>query len=423
MARREPTRSIRLKDEIAAGPPPGGPDSGLNRAMADLSASAEIRDRNQLPSRVKVITPQVILNIVQGVTDRMGMEVDRDEFNNLVMQQTQMEMRMQQTQDKLEQYKAEYKKVYDAWQQTRELLQQAQSGEAGAQDFAQDYEAQIAELQQRNANAVDTYMDLQQQLDQTTEQYGILEEQLQQLENALLQRDAEIARVQEQAAGADNSAALEQANERINALESELEQARSEAQQASAADTEALETELADLRRKLKDAERGHAKFENLEVELEQLRNAEGAWLEEKRRLANQLSNETNNRRSVEEKLEAIQQGKELPAAAKAIEERATKAESELEQVRAELKKLNDDLAKSGNAAKELGMLKRKFEGVEAELESLRGAEGKWLEDKRRLASQLVNETNLRQELEKKLTGELQEAQAANEAGKKNSRQ
>lgn len=419
MARRDPTRSIRLKDEMAAGPPPGGPDSGLNRAMADLSASAEIRDRNQLPSKVKVITPQVILNIVQGVTDRMGIEVDRDEFNQLVMQQTQSEMRLQQTQEKLEHYKEEYKKVYEAWQQTRELLQQAQVGEAGGGDIAQEYEAQIAELQQRNANAVDTYMDLQQQLDQTTEQYGVLEEQLQQLENALLQRDAEIERVQHESAGPDVSAELEQANERINALQAELEQAQAAAQQASSTGAEALETELADLRRKLKDAERKGAKFENLETELEQLRNAEGAWLEDKRRLASQLSNETNNRRSVEEKLEAIQAGKELPAAAKAVEERAKKSESELEQVRAELAKLKEDLAKSGNAAKELGMLKRKFEGVEAELESLRGAEGKWLEDKRRLAAQLVNETNLRQELEKKLTGELAEAKAATEAGKK----
>src|SRR5690606_38141260 len=99
---------------------------------------------------------------------------------------------------------------------------------------------------------------------------------------------------------------------------------------------------------------------------------AEGAWIEEKRRMASQLSNETNNRRAVEEKLEAIKSGAELPPAAKVAQAKAQEAEAEVAKLRAELARLEQDLAKSGNAAKELGVFKRKFEGVESELESLR---------------------------------------------------
>jgi hypothetical protein len=67
-------------------------------------------------------------------------------------------------------------------------------------------------------------------------------------------------------------------------------------------------------------------------------------------------------------------------------------------------------------------MLKRKFENVETELEGLRSAEGKWLEEKRRMAEQLSNETNLRRELETKMKGELSDALAENESVKKKSR-
>src|SRR5690606_13109973 len=103
MPRKEPTRSIRLN----AGPKPparqAAPGDELGRAMADISASAEISNRDQLPSKVKVITPQVIMNRVTGITDKLGMEVDREEFNELVMQQTQMEMQLRQAQEKVEQ--------------------------------------------------------------------------------------------------------------------------------------------------------------------------------------------------------------------------------------------------------------------------------------------------------------------------------
>jgi chromosome segregation ATPase len=176
------------------------------------------------------------------------------------------------------------------------------------------------------------------------------------------------------------------------------------------------------VKRQLKEAQASRSKLENVEVELEQLRAAEGALLEEKRRMASQLSNETNNRRAVEERLEALQSGAELPPAAKVAQAKAREVEAELEKVRGELAKLEQDLAKSGNAAKELGVLKRKFEGVESELETLRAAEGKWLEEKRRMAAQLSNETNLRRDLEEKLKGEVAEAKAETASVKKKSK-
>ncbi len=446
MPRKEPTRSIRLN----AGPKPparsAAPDDELGRAMADISASAEIRNRDQLPSKVKVITPQVIMNIVTGITDKLGMEVDREEFNQLVMQQTQMEMQLRQAQEKVEQYKSEYKKVYDAWQQTRETLQQAQSGDAGVDEIVAQYESQIGELQQRNADAVDIYMGLQMQLDETTEQYAQLEQQLRDAEAAMQQQSGQeeyVAELQQriaelesasaqasegvnQEAAARESAeqAAQEAQQRIAELESELEQARAAGEQAGqeAANSQELHAELDKLKRKLKEAEAARSKLENVEAELEQLRNAEGAWLEEKRRMASQLSNETNNRRAVEEKLEAIKSGAELPPAAKIAQAKAQEAEAEVAKLRAELARLEQDLAKSGNAAKELGVFKRKFEGVESELEALRAAEGKWLEEKRRMAAQLSNETNLRRDLEEKLKGEVAEAKAETASVKKKSK-
>ena len=204
--------------------------------MADLDASAQIRDRSQLPSKVKVITPQVIMNIVQSVTDKFGMDsgIDREEFNQLVMQQTQMEMRLQQAQDKVENYKAEYKKVYDAYTNAQELLKQAQTGQAGNEQFLDQYEQQIAELQQRNAQAVDTYMNLQQQLDSITEQYSALEA-------ALQQKDEEAAQLQQQLMEAESGGAAatqaqqeaDELREQLQAMEQQLADMESQSAEAS----------------------------------------------------------------------------------------------------------------------------------------------------------------------------------------------
>jgi len=515
MARKEQTRSIKLpgggQPQRAPQPQPQrqapqrapaqAPNSDVGRAMADLDASAQIRDRSQLPSKVKVITPQVIMNIVQSVTDKFGMDagIDREEFNQLVMQQTQNEMRLQQAQEKLTNYQAEYKKLYEAYQNQQALLTQAQSGQAGAEQ----YQAQIDELTQRTNNAVDTYMDLQQQLDNMTEQYGALEAALgqrdqdvanleqqlieaqqggqaatdaqaevEQLQAQLAQMDQQLAQLENASAeaseGVNQEASLRQQAEQardeaaaaLTAAQAELEELRGQLQQAS----QGAEAQVAELKKQLKQGERSHAKYENMEIELEKLRTAEGQWLEEKRRLAAQLSNETNNRREAEQKLKAIEMGETMPeaskAASQAAEQRATKAEAqaaqarkeveslekqlqkaqagaskadsagaelektkaELQKTKDELKRLNDDLGKAGNAAKELGMLKRKFENVETELEGLRAAEGKWLEERRRMAAQLSNETNLRRELEEKMKGELSESTAENAALKKKSK-
>jgi chromosome segregation ATPase len=482
MARKEQgTRSIKLPAAQPQRPPQpqrptqnqrgpaAAPNSDVGRAMADLDASAQIRDRSQLPNKVKVITPQVIMNIVQSVTSKMSMDggIDREEFNELVMAQTQNEMRIQQAQDKLNNYQAEYKKLYEAYQNQQTLLQQAQHGQAGAEQ----YEAQLAELTQRTNQAVDTYMDLQQQLDNITEQYGALEA-------ALSQRDQDVAQLEQQMMEAQQGGvAATEAQAEVEHLQkqlAEMDQQLAQMENASAEANEgvnavarerdelngqvsSLQGEVEKLKRELKQGERSHAKVQNIELELEKLRTAEGNWLEEKRRLAAQLSNETNNRREAEQKLKAIEMGETLPEASKAVEQRATKAEAqaaqarkevetlekqlqkaqagaskaeqaggeaaklkaELDKTKAELKQLHDDLGKAGNAAKELGMLKRKFENVETELEGLRSAEGKWLEEKRRMAEQLSNETNLRRELEKNLKGEVDEAKAEPSAVKK----
>ena len=72
-------------------------------------------------------------------------------------------------------------------------------------------------------------------------------------------------------------------------------------------------------------------KFENVEDDLEQLRAAEGKWLEEKRLLAQQLVNETDNRRQAEKKLEAAGTGDAVP------KKELDKLKKELDQSRKDL--------------------------------------------------------------------------------------
>jgi chromosome segregation ATPase len=417
--KKDPNRSIRLPDE-----PHNGDDLGA-AAVQDLAAHAKVRSRDQLPKKVKVITPQVIANIVQDVTQnitqRFGEQVNADEFNQLVAEQTEMQMVLQQTQERLAQYQTEYKKLYEAYQKAAAIADQLKSGELSGdqvdQSIVQQYEDQIAELQQRNANAVDTYMSLQQQLDETLASYDEMQVQLRSLETSLKERDAKVDDLERKVAEA-HVASSEAGTEEATARASELEQ-----QLAAAADeVETLRGQIQELQERL-DSEQS-APQEGLQAELESLREAEGRWLEEKRLLANQLSNETSNRAAAEERLKALEEGKELPAAAKLIEAKLAEAGKRIEALEGELKAaaerhagLEKQLEDSGSAAKELAALKRRFEGVEGELEQLRAAEGKWLEDKRRLAHQLSNETNLRRELEKK----FEEANAAAEGGKKNS--
>jgi chromosome segregation ATPase len=483
MARRDPaTRSIRLSEGRSDAQQPGGDsDDDVNRA---LQHGAKVRDRDQLPSKVKVITTQAILDIVKSITGKMELAGDRDEVNQLVLEQTQMQVRMQQLQVKLDEYKGEYKKLYEAYKQSKDLVKQAQDGNAGSADFQREYEAQIAELQQRNAHAVDVYMDLQQQLDQTGAHLDEVQSHVAQLEASLQQRDEQINQLEQALAEAEHggAAALEDTEQvaelqaRIDELTAQLDaamagdEALQDAQQELQAAQERVaelegqlesagsaQEEIAQLREQLKQGQRSNARVENMELELEKLRTAEGEWLEEKRRLAGQLSNETSNRQAAEERLQRLESGEALPDSAKAVQERAEKAEAdvaalktELENAKAELAKVQqqagdaaalkeqlakasaeledarkqvkqgqDALADSGNAAKELAVLKRKFENVESELEELRTAEGKWLEDKRRLASQLSNETNLRRDVEAKLSAELERLSKENEEGKK----
>ncbi|MBK9975034.1 MAG: hypothetical protein IPP14_09715 [Planctomycetes bacterium] len=523
------TRSIRLPGGQPApaqrpqqqrpAPQRGPAQSGGDDMMQALDANAEVRDRSQLPSKVKVITPQVILNLVHSITDRFGDSVDRTELDTLVVENTQMRMQLQQSSDRLEQYKGEYKKIYDRFVQAQQMVQQAQAGQADVSAYTQQYQDQIADLQQRNAQAVDTYTAVQQQLDDALAQFDQAQADMNALQEALHVKDEEIAQLNQQVEEAASAGAAQQeleearnmivelrqqledmqnqsaeaseglnqassaqqelelqvqaAEARLAEVEGELNAAREDVERLNAAQAEAeklkkalaeKEEEVSKLKKGMKEGERSAAKTQNMEIELEQLRSAEGQWLEEKRRLASQLSNETNNRREAEQKLKAIEKGEMLPEAAKAIEEKAKALEAEvtqqkqandklkkdLEQAKAkgsqadsvaaeaeklrndikskqdeikakedELKKEREALGKAGNAAKELATLSRKYENVEAELESLRAAEGKWLEEKRRMAAQLSNETNLRRELEEKLKKELADEKIGREADKK----
>ncbi|MCF6228205.1 MAG: hypothetical protein L3J82_06000, partial [Planctomycetes bacterium] len=459
-------------------------NSDVDGAMAALDANVQVRDRSQLPSKVRVITPAVIQGIVHSIIEQFGGEAaDAEQVAQLVASQTQMQMKLQQTQDKLENYTENYKKLYEAYQQSQELMQQSQSGQADFEQYAAQYQQQIADLQQRNAQAVDAFAGAQLQADDAVEKCGTIEQELLELDQILQERDSTIEQMNGELQNTSQGATeeLEGAREQITGMVGQIEELEAQNQQleqqlgnieaGGAEASEALnqeqsardeaerdrdeargqltvmESELGgatakvdELKTQLKASAKSGAKIEAMEIELEKFRNDEGDWLEEKRRLASQLSNETNNRRQAEEKLKAIEKGEVLPEAAKELagkfkksEEDAAKVKTELEAAKKDLatakkesasaaetaKSLDDtksklakaekelaDLNKTNekgiSAAKELGMLKRKFESAETDLEGLRASEGKWLEEKRRMASQLSNETNLRRELEAK---------------------
>lgn len=254
---------------------------------------------------------------------------------------------------------------------------------------------------------------------------------------------------------------------RIAELEGELSVAREKVVNATES-ASGSQRELQDKIKRLQDQVRDYGvkerKYEQIDAELEKLRTSEGKWLEEKRNIAAQLSHETNLRREAEQKLKAIEKGEVLPGG-KALEDRLAeerkKNEAELARLNEHVKKAEKEAALAKQAAekqaelhkevtarderitqlekqlaqakgeaaaggehakgemgkaeekikrlneqvRELSMVARKYDNVAADLEALRVAEGKWLEEKRVMASQVTHEADLRKQLEAKMKG------------------
>jgi chromosome segregation ATPase len=262
-----------------------------------------------------------------------------------------------------------------------------------------------------------------------------------------------------------DTTAAEQYQSRIAELESELATAREKVvnatENASGSQRE-LQEKIAKLQNQVRDYGVKERKYEQIDAELEKLRTSEGKWLEERRNIAAQLSHETNLRREVEQKLKAIEKGeigghaaeakfaderKKHEAEVASLNEKLRKAErdaetakeaggkhkaaqeaiaSKDEQIKAlekqlrdaknaaeaggesakgELSKSEEKLKKLNDQVRELSMIARKYDNVAAELEGLRAAEGKWLEEKRVMASQVTHEADLRKKLEAQMGG------------------
>jgi len=264
-----------------------------------------------------------------------------------------------------------------------------------------------------------------------------------------------------------DTTAAEKYEARIAELEGELSVAREKVVNATES-ASGSQRELQDKLKRLQDQVRDYGvkerKYEQIDAELEKLRTSEGKWLEERRNIAAQLSHETNLRREVEQKLKAIEKGEIVPggkaledrlaeerkkneaelarlnehvkkaekeaalakqAAEKQAElhkevtqrdERITQLEKQLaeakgqaavggEHAKGELSKADEKIKKLNEQVRELSMIARKYDNVAADLEALRVAEGKWLEEKRVMASQVTHEADLRKKLEAQMGG------------------
>ncbi|CAG0950803.1 hypothetical protein PLCT2_00183 [Planctomycetaceae bacterium] len=264
-----------------------------------------------------------------------------------------------------------------------------------------------------------------------------------------------------------DTSAAEKYEARIAELEGELSVAREKvvnATESASGSQRELQEKLKRLQDQVRDYGVKERKYEQIDAELEKLRTSEGKWLEERRNIAAQLSHETNLRREVEQKLKAIEKGEIVPggkaledrlaeerkkneaelarlnehvkkaekeaalakqAAEKQAElhkevtqrdERITQLEKQLaeakgqaavggEHAKGELSKADEKIKKLNEQVRELSMIARKYDNVAADLEALRVAEGKWLEEKRVMASQVTHEADLRKKLEAQMGG------------------
>ena len=122
---------------------PGGggqdmaPQGDADDVMANLEANVQIRDRSQLPQRVKVITPAVIRKIVHGIVDQFAGGADANQLAQLAADQTQLQLRLQQTQDKLAKYQTQYQQLHQAYQTAQQMVAEAQAGQGGGEMSAQ----------------------------------------------------------------------------------------------------------------------------------------------------------------------------------------------------------------------------------------------------------------------------------------------
>ncbi len=404
----------------------------------------------------------------------------------------------------LQQKNAQMVDLYaDAQRQVEEAAQAAQENEAALDHTAGELVAARDALATAEEELEKTRSNVSQdgaEAEQFAEQLGAdleaqkasnaeLQQRVEELEASLAERAENIN--QERTARERVERELDAANGRLTAIESESDKLKQNAgaNQEAQAKIADLESEVLTLREKLvhnnensssglrelqeknrklsdqvRDAAVKERKYEQIDAELEKLRQSEGKWLEERRNMAAQLSHETNLRRDVEQKLKAIEKGEVSPGG-KALEdrlaqekkkydeelnqltekvrkaekdaalakqatelqastqekllerdERIIKLEKELaaakanaqvggEQAKGEIGKSEEKIKRLNEQVRELSMVARKYENVAAELEALRQSEGKWLEEKRVMASQVTHEADLRKQLETKMQG------------------
>lgn len=369
--------------------PSGPPTDDVGRAIQNLERSAQVRSKHELPDRVKVITPEVIKGIVHSIVDKFVTDgVTADELATLTAENTQMQLRMQQMQNREQGMRDEIARLQSYVDELQGMLDQNVQGRAQSDQAAQYYEAQIRDLQQKNAQMVDLYADAQRQME-----------------------EAQTVAAENEAALDHTAGELVAAQDALAAAQAELEQLRQgqtseqvEAEQFAeqlGADLEAAKAQAAELQKRVEELEGTLAeRDEAINQERQAREKAEREADEANARVtaAEAQSEKLAKDRSVAEQYEA--RIAELEAALAAAREKAISA---TESASGSQRELQDKIKRLQDQVRDYGVKERKYEQIDAELEKLRTSEGKWLEEKRNIAAQLSHETNLRREAEQKL--------------------
>ncbi|HRJ76982.1 MAG TPA: hypothetical protein PLF37_00565 [Planctomycetota bacterium] len=373
----------------AQAPQGAAPTDDVGRAIENLERSAQVRSKHDLPDRVKVITPDVIKGIVHSIVDKFVTDgVTADELATLTAENTQMQLRMQQMQGREQGMREELERLRAYVDELQGMLDAHVQGRATADQNVQYYETQIRDLQQKNAQMVDLYADAQRQL----------EEQAQ--------------AAQENEAALDHTAGeLVAARDALAAAEAELDQLRSGVQKDSVeaeqfaeklgADLEAAKAESAELQQRIEDLEASLAeRAENINQErtarerLERELDAANGRLTAMEAESDKLRQDTSAADKAQARVAELEG--ELAALRDKLVQNNENASGNLRELQERNRKLNDQV-------RDFAVKERKYEQIDAELEKLRVAEGKWLEERRNMAAQLSHETNLRREVEAKL--------------------
>ncbi|MCC6574165.1 MAG: hypothetical protein IT462_10280 [Planctomycetes bacterium] len=326
-------------------------------------------------------------------------------------------------------------------------------------DTLDQYAAEVERLRQVEASAGDAQQavnDLGAEVDKMREENEKLQAQIEQMESS--QAEQSEGANQEQSVREQAERDRDAAEGRITALEAELSQAREELAEARAAQdrvgelevaladiraqldeerakakgelegegkktaerVETLEKKNRDLSDQLKDANITVRKYENVSMELEKLRMAEGNWLEQKRQLASQLSHETNLRREADQKLKAIEKGEVVTGTAKLLDSAAKQAKAEADTLRKELEALKQEQAEDGKAGQEAEKLRKELDSAKKELAAanklIEEAQGEMSEEAKKRIAELeaqVKNTDKNFESDKKdLLDQLEKAEA-----------